>query len=263
MPTSALSSDMPRAEERPAVRRVGPLHIRMESGDALIDAFLAAHAQAKTTHVAFANTHLLYCVLREPRLQASLNDFYLLNDGVGMSLLSRVAHGRGFAENLNGTDFVPRLLDAAPLGTRVFLLGGREDVTELAAAEVRRRFPGLIVCGFQDGYSVVLEGEALLARLRDARPDIILVALGNPRQEEWIRNCSERLGVGLFIAVGALFDFLAGAKPRAPLFLRKARLEWMFRLTLEPKRLLHRYTFEIAWVAWAVVKQRLLSPALR
>lgn len=239
------------------LRRVGPLNVRTETGDALIERIFQASKSDKTTRVGFANTHLLYCALREPPLQATLEDFYLLNDGIGMHLLSHIAAGEGFSENHNGTDFIPRLLDAAPGGSRLFLVGGQAHVVREAAARIADRFPRLIVCGFQDGYSAGLEDDALVERVIASRADIILVALGNPLQERWIGRCAPQVERGLFVAVGALFDFLARDKPRAPMFIRKARLEWLFRLSLEPRRLLRRYTLEIAVVTWAVGKQRL------
>jgi beta-1,4-glucosyltransferase len=242
-----------------AFRRIGPLSVCTGSGQSSIEDLLDAGRTTKTTHVAFANTHLLYCAMREGALGRDLEQFYLLNDGIGMSLLSRIATGRGFQENLNGTDFVPRLLDAAPPGARIFLLGGQVGVAQRAALKLQARFPQLVMCGHQHGYANAIEGDVIVSKVKAARPDIVLVALGNPAQENWILHCAERVGKGLFIAVGALFDFLADAQPRAPIFIRKARLEWLFRLMLEPKRLVRRYTFEIGFVTWKIVRQRLSS----
>jgi exopolysaccharide biosynthesis WecB/TagA/CpsF family protein len=242
------------------VRRVGPLDIRTETGAALIKTLLEGNKAARTTRVAFANTHLLYCALQEPGLRDALRDFYLLNDGVGMHLLARLAVGEGFSENHNGTDFIPRLLDATPGDARIFLVGGTDLVVRAAAAQISALYPHLTVCGFHDGYAPTLHGDELIAHIQATHADIILVALGNPLQEHWIRHCAARLDHGVFVAVGALFNFLAKEKPRAPMFLRKARLEWLFRLSLEPRRLLRRYTIEIAVVTWAVAMQRLRPP---
>ncbi|MBY0566639.1 MAG: WecB/TagA/CpsF family glycosyltransferase [Hyphomonadaceae bacterium] len=241
---------------KPRSRRIGPLNINDETSDAVIETLLTRPSTAKATQVAFANTHLLYCAIKERKVQDALHPFLLLNDGVGMTLLSRLATGQGFHENLNGTDFVPRLLAAAPAGYRVFLVGSTRAVVDRAARTLSSRHPLLVVCGAEDGFSGNLDSEEFIQALAVSAPDIVLVALGNPHQEQWIGTSAARLDRGLFIGVGALFDFIAKDKPRAPLFLRRARLEWMFRLLLEPKRLWRRYTIELVVVTIAVLRQR-------
>lgn len=241
----------------PPSQRIGPLEISNETGDAVIETLLSHRVRANTMQVAFANTHLLYCATRERKLRDALGPFLLLNDGVGMELLSRLATGTGFRENLNGTDFVPRLLAAAPPGYRIFLVGSTRSVVEFAAKNLAQLHPSLVVCGAQDGFSGNLESSSFIDTLARARPDIILVALGNPLQEHWIVTSAARLDRGLFIGVGALFDFIAKDKPRAPAIVRMARLEWMFRLMLEPRRLWRRYTVELVVVTLAILKQRL------
>lgn len=245
----------PRPDD-PDARRLGPLHIRAATSEAATHDILTALQARRQLRVAFANTNLLYHAIRDPHLARSLSSFTLLNDGVGVALLARLACGRGFAENLNGTDFTPRLLAAAPAGARTFLIGARSAVAEAAAAEIARRWPQLSICGVRDGFG---RSDAAIDELQRLKPDLILVAMGNPRQELWIARAGAAYPNAVYIGVGALFDFLSGAAPRAPETWRRLRLEWAFRLLREPRRLWRRYTVEAA-IACANV---LLTAALR
>lgn len=105
--------------------------------------------------------------------------------------------------------------------------------------------------GYQDDW-----GEAI-RRIKSARPDVLLVAMGVPLQEKWIAVHRQDLPeVGCFIAVGGLFDNLSGRIPRAPLFVRKARCEWVWRLAMEPRRMFRRYVFGNAAFLWRVWRER-------
>ncbi|MBC7768292.1 MAG: WecB/TagA/CpsF family glycosyltransferase [Phycisphaerales bacterium] len=207
--------------------------------------------------VAFANTHLLYCAARDPALARDLRGFCVVNDGVGVDILSRLATGERFPDNLNGTDLTPKILGALPVGTRVFMLGAAPDVVEKAALAIAERWPQLRICGIRDGYA---GKDDAIEHIVTSHPDIVLVAMGNPMQERLIADCSQRTG-GVFIGVGALFDFIAGAVPRAPESWRRLRLEWLFRLKCEPRRLWRRYTIEVLVLAALVCRERLLRRA--
>jgi alpha-1,3-mannosyltransferase len=212
---------------------------------------VGARLGGRPLRVAFANTHLLYCAVREPGFAHDLQSFYIVNDGVGIALMSRLACGAGFSENLNGTDFTPRLLSAMPWGTRVFLVGARPDVVARVQHGIAQRWPQLDVCGCRDGF----EGSELaLQELDGLNPDVVLVAMGNPGQEQWILRAAERHPNTVFVGVGALFDFLTGTVPRAPVLWRRMRLEWAFRLLREPRRLWRRYTVEILVALAAILR---------
>jgi len=236
-------------------RQLGPVCVRARSIDTASREILGAIRTRSPLCVAFANTHLLYYAVRDPRLAESLRSFYIVNDGIGVDLLARLICGHGFEENLNGTDFTPRLLAQLPAGTRVFLVGARTDVTQRAAVEITRRWPHLTVCGWRDGFG---GREQALDDLAKFAPDVVLAAMGNPRQERWIVCAAAAAPKAVFIGVGAWFDFLVGAAPRAPLMWRRLRLEWAFRLAREPRRMWRRYTIEVL-----VVLVALLSASLR
>ena len=243
---------------RPDLRRIGPLNVRAATKAEALHDILEAIESKQPLCVAFANTHLLYCALREPALAEKLRRFYIVNDGVGMTLLARLSCGAGFRENLNGTDFTPLLLGHLPAGARLFLVGARPAVAEAAAESMQQRWPHLDVCGVSDGFA---GSEAALKRLRALAPDLVLTAMGNPLQERWMARAAARTPGAVFMGVGALFDFLAGQVPRAPRALQTLGLEWAFRLAHEPRRLWRRYTVEILVILAALMRSSLREKA--
>lgn len=246
------------SDASPALRRIGPLDVRAATRAEAVHDILEAIERKRPLCVAFANTHLLYCALREPALAAKLRRFYIVNDGVGMTLLARLICGAGFRENLNGTDFTPLLLGQLPAGARLFLVGARPAVAAAAAESMQQRWPHLEVCGVSDGFS---GSEAALRRLRTLAPDLVLTAMGNPLQERWMARAAARTPGAVFMGVGALFDFLSGQAPRAPQALRALGLEWAFRLAHEPRRLWRRYTVEILVILAALMRSSLREKA--
>ncbi|MDH5835576.1 WecB/TagA/CpsF family glycosyltransferase [Luteimonas kalidii] len=213
-----------------------------------LDAFAGELADVlgagRPRRVLFANTNF---VVQCQHLRGQLHDpsIRIVNDGIGMDLAALWLHGRRFAGNPNGTDLVPRLCERATTPLRFYLLGGRPGVAE-AAADVLRREHGQVVVGVCDGYQGrARAGAALPARIEAAAPDILLVAFGNPLQEQWIVEHAGTLRVPLVLGVGALLDFLSGQAQRAPGWVRRWRLEWLYRLVHEPRRLLRRYSWDL------------------
>lgn len=198
-------------------------------------------AERVFTPVAFLNAHGSNLARRDRRFAAALNRFLVLPDGIGVDLASKLLHGRPFPANLNGTDFVPALLASISSGLRVGLLGARPENAQGAAAALAELAPQHEYRVIADGFFSAESEPALLAGLAEWRPDILLVAMGMPRQETWIADKIGAAHCTMPIAVGALFDFLSAAVPRAPLVVRRLRLEWLFRLAIEPRRLWRRY----------------------
>jgi N-acetylglucosaminyldiphosphoundecaprenol N-acetyl-beta-D-mannosaminyltransferase len=126
--------------------------------------------------------------------------------------------------------------EAARSGYRVFLFGSAPGVAEAAAAELRRRHPALQVVGTRHGYFNPDEEPGVLAQIRQARPDVLLVALGAPRQEQWMRRWLPDLRVPVAIGVGGSLDVIAGRIPRAPLWMQRLGFEWLYRALREPRR---------------------------
>ena len=170
---------------------------------------------------------------------------FILNDGIALDAANWLKFRSRFRENMNGTDFTPAFLKSLRQPARVFLVGGAADVV-VKVARIIGGFPFVEVAGTADGYTMWQDEDGLARRIVDAKPDIVLVALGNPLQEEWILRHKARFEGCLMIGVGALFNFMAGTQPRAPALVRKLKLEWAHRLALEPRRLIGRYTIGMA-----------------
>lgn len=199
-------------------------------------------AASQKTVLLFANTNfVLKCQLLRSWLQN--DDVVLVNDGIGLDVAAWLMHQRRYRQNLNGTDFVPHLLKNLIAQRKIFLLGGVPGVAQQAAAVIERDL-GHPVVGCLDGYSKVPDA-TLCEQINRSGSEIVLVAMGNPIQEQWIHANIGKLDAKLFIGVGALFDFLSGNARRAPQWVQQIRCEWLFRLSLEPKRLMRRYTLDI------------------
>jgi len=185
----------------------------------------------------------------------------VLNDGSGVSWAARM-QDRKFLDNMVGTDFVPALCDhLQEKGRSIFLLGAAPGVAESAASILKARYPGLMIAGSHHGYFTKLEEGEVLDIIRKSDPDVLLVALGNPKQEIWIHENMAKLGVPVSIGVGALFDYLSGRVRRAPRWMLDRGIEWVFRLIVEPKRLWRRYIvgnplFVIRVIYYTKIKKR-------
>ncbi|RMD84794.1 MAG: WecB/TagA/CpsF family glycosyltransferase [Candidatus Dadabacteria bacterium] len=189
--------------------------------------------------VVLANAHTINLALSDSDYHAILRRAcVVLRDGIGISIAARL-FGGVLHNNFVGTDFVPAFLgDLAPRRPRVFLYGARPGRAETAARVLAATCPGVDIVGCEHGYVRACD---VVGKIADLEPHLLLVALGNPLQERWIAENIEASRAHLAIGVGALFDYLAGAVPRAPAWVRAARFEWLYRLAVEPRRLWRRY----------------------
>lgn len=221
-------------------------------------------AERRFTRVTFLNAHNANIAVGDAEFRAAMQDFLVLADGIGVDIAGRLLHGASFPDNLNGTDFVPAFLCGQEKRLRVGLLGARRENAEAAEKRLAALAPQHEFVFLQDGFFDAGDEPAILERLAAARPDVLLVAMGVPRQEMWIaRNLTHR-HCTLPVAVGALFDFLSGSVPRAPRWMRRMRLEWLYRLANEPRRLWRRYVVGNPLFLVRVVRQRLSgAPAPR
>lgn len=189
----------------------------------------------------FLNANNANLAMRNDTYRRGLSRCEVLPDGFGVDIASRTLHGTAFPANLNGTDFVPALLVHIERPLKVALIGARPDILARAVDSFRTTTPWHDFRAIADGYFDKSESGPVLERLADFDPDITLVALGSPVQELWIdSHITKRHGRVVF-GVGALFDFISGSVPRAPLTMRNLRLEWVWRLMIEPSRLWRRY----------------------
>lgn len=233
---------------------ISVLAIRWDEAIALLSRLIA---ERRFTKVSFLNAHNANLAYSDPVFAEALDDFLVLPDGVGVDIAAKLLYGAPFPDNLNGTDFIPAFLQASTRPLTVALLGATRVNAEaasvkLSALAVQHKF--VVV---HDGYFSPAEEPAIVKRIARLRPDVLLVAMGVPRQELWIARHIDARHCTLPIAVGALLDFLSGTVPRAPLWMRRLRLEWLYRLWIEPGRLWRRYVVGNPLFLWRVFKQKL------
>jgi len=234
----------PARQDAPSVVSVLGLDVVNVTTRDAIDRIVARVRTPAATplRVGFLNAHYANVAMRDRSYRAALDDVeLLLGDGIGVRLAGMML-GTPVRENVNGTDLFPRLCAAlAPLRARVFLLGAAPGVAAAVAAWVQRHHPGVVICGTQHGYFDDAQQGAVLEAIRAAAPDIVLVAMGAPRQEVFLSDVAAELDAGVIMGVGGLFDFFSGRIPRAPAWMRELGIEWVFRLWQEPGRMWRRY----------------------
>jgi exopolysaccharide biosynthesis WecB/TagA/CpsF family protein len=214
-------------------------------------------ADRKFTRVGFLNAHIANMAKSDAEFADMMHDFLVLPDGVGVDIAATIFYGQPFPANLNGTDLVPALLDTVEQPLTVALVGTTELNAERAVSELRRRFPRHRFVLISHGYFSQTEEPQILDRLKGLRPDMLLVSLGVPRQEYWIWKNIRPEHATMSFAVGALMDFLSGSVPRAPKWIRSVRLEWLYRLYVEPRRLWRRYVVGNPLFLYRVLRERL------
>jgi N-acetylglucosaminyldiphosphoundecaprenol N-acetyl-beta-D-mannosaminyltransferase len=175
-------------------------------------------------------------------------------DGVGLLFAARYL-GHPLPERVTGSDGVPLITArAAQEGWRLFLLGAGPGVAEQAAARLVERTPGLQIAGTYAGSPAPDEEDDIIARINASGADILFVAYGAPRQDKWIARNRARLNVKVAMGVGGTFDFIAGIVPRAPRWMRRIALEWLYRLYKQPWR--WRRMLRLPRFVWAVIRHR-------
>lgn len=187
--------------------------------------------------VATVNAEFVMQARRDPEFAAILESADLaVVDGSGVLWAAR-RQGCELADKVAGIDLVMGLAElCAERGWRPFLLGARPGVAEAAAARLAERFPGFRAAGAWAGEPGPAGDAEARRRITAAQPHLLLVAYGHPRQERWIARNRESLPVPVAIGVGGAFDFAAGRVRRAPAWMRRAHLEWLFRLLIQPWR---------------------------
>jgi exopolysaccharide biosynthesis WecB/TagA/CpsF family protein len=209
------------------------------------------------TQVAFVNADCINITYRNADYARVLSQADLvLPDGVGLRIAGKVL-GQPVRDNVNGTDLFPRLCMALNhRGKRIYLLGGKPDVAEGVARWIRMHFAGIEVCGAHDGYFAPEEDAKVVREIAASHADLLLVALGAPRQDLWIREHLAATGCRVAMGVGGLFDFYSHRIPRAPRWIRRYSLEWAYRVWQEPRRLAKRYLLGNPLFLYRVLRER-------
>ena len=236
-------TENPKATTSENIIALGGFPIKSTTKQELFTQLKNSVEQQQQVALFFANTNFVVkCQTHKEKMSGA--DTIIINDGVGLDIGTWLIHRKKFPENLNGTDFIPAFLQSLKGSGRVFLLGAKPGIAQRAAQTLGNEHQVNVV-GALNGYDEAKDTAAVIEKINQSNANVLLVAMGNPYQEEWIVKNRDQLNVSVLMGVGALFDFLAGDKARAPQFVQRMRLEWLYRLSLEPSRLLRRYTIDI------------------
>ncbi|EFW29519.1 WecB/TagA/CpsF family glycosyltransferase [Selenomonas artemidis] len=208
--------------------------VTMPEAVAAVEYYMDARAGVT---VATANAEMIMRATKDAALRDVLAAAALVvPDGAGTVWAARHL-GHAMPERVAGYDLVQELLRRAPAAhRRIYFFGAAPGVAEKAKAKAEQLYPGIKIVGVRDGFFSADMNDAIISDIRTARPDLLLVALGVPKQEKWIHEHLAALGVPVAIGVGGTLDVMAGGMKRAPRWMQKAKLEWLFRGMLQPKR---------------------------
>lgn len=228
-----------------------------------VDRLLAAALSNRAFRFTALDAHGLSRAARDLRFRETINLFDIVSpDGHSLKWGLNRLHGTKLRDRVAGPDLTVRLCRAASeCGLSVFLYGSRDHVVGALAAKLKGMFPALEVAGLQPSRFRALtpeEDSQDIQMIRRSGARFVLVGLGCPLQEQWVFEHSEELSMPL-VAVGAAFDFISGNKPRAPRWMQRSGTEWVFRVLVEPRRLVKRSIPAVTHVFCALLLEKLRS----
>lgn len=211
-------------------------------------------AQIKGGYVVTPNPEIVWLARQNSDLSLALQDASMvLPDGIGITYGARML-SRPLKERVPGIEFASAYIERlASENKKIFLFGAKPGVAELAAEKLREAYKGIEICGSADGY--FKDDAPIIAAINEARPDFLLVCLGAPKQEIWMREHSGKISAELMAGLGGVLDVYAGIAERAPEAWCKAGFEWLYRLLKQPSRF--RRMLKIPLFLFAVVGQRI------
>lgn len=188
------------------------------------------------------NASLLVMMHRDRKLaDACRAGDLILADGMSVFLLSYLI-GRPLAERVTGIDLMAALLrQGQKKKLRVFFLGAKEEVVSTLVRQCALDYPDLTVAGYRNGYFAEADHPEVIEQIRASRADMLFIGMTSPFKEAWAERHRDALGVPVVMGVGGSFDVLSGFVPRAPRFMQKLCMEWLWRVLMEPRRMWKRY----------------------
>jgi N-acetylglucosaminyldiphosphoundecaprenol N-acetyl-beta-D-mannosaminyltransferase len=247
-PQASAAASAPAVAHEIPTREILGVPIAMTDYDGALDAMDSMVEARSSGYVCAVAVHALTVGLDDPEMGEALRGARLvLPDGMPVVWAANLL-GANLKDRVYGPELMLRYSDrCAERGHRVWLYGGRDQGSLVQLAlNLRRRHPGINIVG---GYSppfrpmTVEEEDALVDQINSARPDVLWVGIGVPKQEKWMARMREKLDVPVMCAVGAAFDFHAGRISQAPSWMQQRGLEWIYRIAQEPRRLLPRYLY--------------------
>jgi N-acetylglucosaminyldiphosphoundecaprenol N-acetyl-beta-D-mannosaminyltransferase len=248
------SRSLTAVEAQPAVRILG-VRVDALTYESLLAAIGAFVAQGSPHQIATLNPEFVMAAQRDAAFRGVLEGCDLcLADGVGLLWAAR-RYGHPLPQRVTGSDGVPLIAErAARTGWSLYLLGAAPGVAERTAQVLAHRYPGLRIAGTHAGSPSNDDAEGIIVLVREASPDLLFVAFGAPQQDLWIARYREALRVPVMMGVGGAFDHITGVRRRAPPWVQRLNLEWLFRLATQPWR--WRRQLALPRFVWAVLRQR-------
>lgn len=225
----------PTVEKRISVLNVMIDAVTMDQAVARVEEYITKFDRCHM--VATANAEMVMMATEDPELHRILSNADLVvADGAGVVWAAR-HYGNPVPERVAGYDLAQNLLKrSAKNNCKVYFFGGAPGVADQAKKKAEEIYPGVNIVGVRNGFFNEKDEEEILNDIANSNPDILLVALGVPKQEKWLSKHLFELHVPVAIGVGGTFDVMAGIMKRAPLWMQKANLEWLFRLLMQPQR---------------------------
>lgn len=226
---------IPFATKRIQVLDVPIDPITMNEAIERIDAFIQS---GQPHHIFTADASGIMRATNDTQLKQIVKQADIITpDGAGVMLAGRM-HGTALPERVSGVDLVARISElAAQKGYTIYLFGSSEGVAQRAADNLRKQFPGLRIVGTRNGFFTPEDETRIVQEIAAAKPDVLFVALGIPKQEIFINTHFTQLGVPVMIGIGGSFDVISGRLHRAPRWMQRVGLEWLYRVQQEPARI--------------------------
>lgn len=207
----------------------------MESALTAIDSFIKSRTPH---HVVTADASMLVMAQEDPALHGIIGRADLVTpDSVGI-LWAAKRQGTPLKERVSGVDIVENLCArSASSGYRIFFFGAAPGIADKAADRMRAKYPGTQIVGTRNGFYKDTDVDAIVQQIKDSHADVVCVAMGIPKQEKWIEANRDRLDASILIGVGGTLDVLSGATRRAPRWMQRLALEWLWRVINNPKKI--------------------------
>ena len=214
----------------------------------------------RTMHIGVINAAKVVNMHRNKMLMEDvLSSDIILADGAAVVWASKIL-GKPLPERVTGIDLMYGIFeDGNKNNYRVFCLGATEEISKKIAEEIKKHYPNLILAGRKNGYFSKEEEETIANKIKEAKPDVLLVAMTSPMKENFLARWKTVMNVPIVHGVGGSFDVMAGKVERAPEIWRKLGLEWLYRVKQEPRRLWKRYLVTNTLFIWMLMKEYLSS----
>lgn len=206
--------------------------------DEAFNRFLALLNRERSAVIYTPNTEMVMMAENDREFKEVLNSADLvIPDGIGLIHASRIHH-LGLTERVPGIELMDRILKYCHTTRRsIYLFGGKPGTAELAGQKILEKYPNIIIKGIDHGYYSLEDENRIINSINEAKPDVLFVALGAPKQEKWIAQNRRTLNAHVSMGVGGSLDVYAGTVKRAPVIFQKLGIEWMHRLLKEPSRI--------------------------